>query len=172
MGPPDRVRWAVDVIGLSPDDRVLEVGGGTGASARLVCERLGSGRLVAVDRSSVATARIATACPDHLESGRLVVVTAALAELELEEASVDVAFSVDVNVFWTSNAAAELAVLRRVLVPDGRLAVLYGVGGPQAGRIQERVLDPVAAQVRAAGFVDVVTRVDEAGCGVLARSVP
>ena len=37
---PDRVAWAVDQLDLRPDARVLEIGGGPGAAAELVCRRL------------------------------------------------------------------------------------------------------------------------------------
>jgi SAM-dependent methyltransferase len=170
---PVRVRWAVAVLDLRPDDRVLEVGGGTAVSARLLLDRIPSGHLVALDRSPTASGRIAAASPREVESGRLVVVTLALADVDdttLPPASVDVALAVDVNVFWTSDAAPELAVLRRVLVPGGRLAVCFGADGPRAEAVGSRVLEPVAQAVAAAGFVDVEVRADPDGVGVLARS--
>ena len=189
VAAPVRVRWAVDVLDLRPDDRVLEVGGGTAASARLVLDRVPSGRLVALDRSPTASRRIAAALPREVDSGRLVVVTRALAEVgadvgvdvdgdvdgdvdeaTLSPASVDVALAVDVNVFWTSEAAPELAVLRRLLVPGGRLAVCFGADGPRAEAIRHRVLEPVARHVTAAGFVDVEVRAETDGVGVLARA--
>lgn len=167
---PSRVHWAVDVLGLRADARVLEVGGGTGASARLVCELLTTGHLLALDRSAAATARITSSCADLVEAGRLTVVTGELAGLDVPSGSLDVAFSVDVNTFWTSDAARELAVLRRVLAPRGLLAACYGTDGPQSSRLRERVLDPVAANVRRAGFVDVEQRVEDDGGGVTARN--
>jgi SAM-dependent methyltransferase len=170
---PVRVRWAVDVLDLRPDDRVLEVGGGTAASARLLLERIPRGRLVALDRSPTASRRIAAASPLDVDLGRLVVVTRALADVEdtlLTPASVDVALAVDVNVFWTSDAAPELRVLRRLIVPGGRLAVCFGTDGPRADAIRSRVLEPVARHVTAAGFVDVEVRAEQEGAGVLARA--
>lgn len=160
------------MLRLRPTDRVLEVGGGTGASARVVGGRLTSGHLVSVDRSATATSRIATACADLVAAGRLVVVPAPLAELTLPEHSVDVAFAVDVNVFWTTDAGRELAVLRRVLVPGGRLAVCFGADGPRAPRLRERVLDPAAGNVARAGFVDVEVHESPEGAAVLARASP
>jgi ubiquinone/menaquinone biosynthesis C-methylase UbiE len=167
---PPRVRWAVGELGLRADARVLEVGGGTGASARLVCELLTTGHLFALDRSATATARISTSCADLVEAGRLTVVTGELAGLDVPSGSFDVAFSVGVTPFQTSAAARELAVLRRVLAPRGLLAVCYGIDGPQSSRRRERVLDPVAANVRRAGFVEVEQRLEDDGGGVIARN--
>jgi ubiquinone/menaquinone biosynthesis C-methylase UbiE len=166
---PPRVRWAVDLVDPRPGDQVLEVGGGTAASAGLVCARLGTGRLTAVDRSAVAAARIRDGNREHLDAGRLRVLESDLADLDLPGASVDKAFSLNVNVFWTASGDAELAVLARVLRPGGRLALLWS-GAPTATAVSTaRVLDPVGRAVAGGPFTDITIHDDPAGCGVVAR---
>jgi len=167
---PVRVAWAVDLLDPQPDERLLEVGGGPGVSAALVYDRLSSGILHAAERSGTAIARTKARCAEHLAAGRLVLHQCALVDLDLPDASVDTAFAIDVNVFWTTDAAAELAAFRRVLVPRGRLAVLYGSASPQGGGLRARVLDPVAEAVHRAGFDDVQVVEAADGGGVLARS--
>jgi ubiquinone/menaquinone biosynthesis C-methylase UbiE len=166
---PPRVRWAVDLVDPRPGERVLEVGGGTAASAGLVCARLGEGRLTAVDRSEVAAARIRDGNREHLDTGRLSVLKCDLTALELPEASVDRAFALNVNVFWTSSGEAELAVLARVLKPGGRLALLWS-GAPTATAASTvRVLDLVTAAVTEGPFTDLTVHDGPAGCGVVAH---
>jgi ubiquinone/menaquinone biosynthesis C-methylase UbiE len=163
------VRWAVDLVDPRPGDEVLEVGGGTAASASLVCNRLLTGRLTAVDRSAVAADRIRDGNREHVDAGRLRVLECPLTALELREASVDRAFSLNVNVFWTSSGAAELAVLARVLKPGGLLALLWSGAPTASGSSTARVLDPVSAAVAAGPFTDLTIQDGSAGCGVVAH---
>jgi protein-L-isoaspartate O-methyltransferase len=37
---PKRIRWAVETLAVQPADRLLEIGGGPGLAASLICERL------------------------------------------------------------------------------------------------------------------------------------
>src|SRR5205085_1911331 len=78
---PARVRWAVHLLDPRPEDQILEVGGGSGLAAALICERLTAGRLLMIDRSAVAVGRAAQRNAIHLASGRLVVAQSAPAAL-------------------------------------------------------------------------------------------
>ena len=164
---PDRVRWAVEHLDLRPDARVLEFGGGPGAAAELVCDRLATGRLLEIDRSRTAVARIRDRCGVHMAAGRLEVRQGALADLDVPDASIDIAFGVNVNLFWTTSAAVELARLHRALVSGGQLLIAYGPG--PAGSDQRDVLARVREHVEAAGFGQVRVAVDPRASGVVAR---
>ena len=123
---PDRVAWAVDQLDLRPHDRVLEIGGGPGAAAELVCRRLGQGFLLGVDRSPMAIERSTKRNQRFLDTGRLELRLGRLADLEVPDDSFDVAFCVDVNLFWIGTGQRELDRLHRALRPGGRLHVFYG----------------------------------------------
>ena len=47
----ERLRHIVERMKIQPGDVVLEIGCGHGVAASYICERLRSGRLLAVDRS-------------------------------------------------------------------------------------------------------------------------
>jgi SAM-dependent methyltransferase len=164
---PERLRWAVQVVDPQPAEEILEIGCGPGVAAALVCERLETGRLLAVDRSQVAVERTTRRNDAQVAAGRLTVRECTLAALAVPPGTFDKAFSVNVNLFWTSRPRRELAVLRRALRPGGILYVLYGAAGPTAA---ERVTSAVSAALRADGFRSVATVDGEAGTGVSARA--
>ena len=66
---PARIRWAVDVMDVRPNDNVLEIGCGPGAGAELICARLETGKLFAIDRSESGVDRTKRRCREHVESG-------------------------------------------------------------------------------------------------------
>ncbi|MGW0227185.1 class I SAM-dependent methyltransferase [Actinopolymorpha singaporensis] len=164
---PERVRWAVDVLDPGPAAHVLEIGCGAGAAAELVCARLRSGRLVALDRSAVAVRRTLDRNAGHVSAGRLEVRHGELDTLDLPDHSLDVAFSVDVNLFWTRCPTAELHLLTAALRPGGALWVLYGAGGPRTGA---RLTDPIVAALGEHGFTEVTVLDEPRGLGVRART--
>jgi SAM-dependent methyltransferase len=129
---------------------VLEVGCGVGFAAAVVCARLTSGRYVGVDRSPTAVRRAAARNPTELAS----FVQSDLAGLELDlDDQFDRVLAIDVNVFWTGAASAELGLLERLLVPDGRLVVAYELMTVDDPRIE----GPAVAHLTEGGFsVDVV----------------
>jgi len=160
---PDRISWAVSVVDPGPGHRLLEFGCGPGVAAELVCARLDQGTLLAIDRSAVAVDRTRRRNADHVRAGRLEVRECALTDLRLPAGSLDQAFGVNVNVFWTGSASAELAVLHAALRPGGRLSVLYGAGptGP------DRVTAVVADHLRTSGFADIDILRSAHGTGIV-----
>lgn len=164
MTVPSRIAWALSVVDPAPDDRIVELGCGPGVAAALVCERLTTGQLVAVDRSATAVARTSARNAAHVEAGRLSVVRSEVDALTLPPASATKVFSVNVNLFWTRTPTRELAVLREILEPGGVLFVLYG-NGPTG---EDRVTPTVSNALREAGFGDVTVVSSPHGTGVRA----
>jgi SAM-dependent methyltransferase len=161
-GVPERIRWAVEALGVERGSRLFEIGCGGGVAVALVCETLAAGaggRITAVDRSPVATARALARNADAVADGRAVVATAAFAAGDLAAAGLptsgrpyDAIFSINVNLWWTGPARAELALARALLRPGGRLLACYEPPGDRQPGIAQRV----SATLSAGGFTPAV----------------
>jgi SAM-dependent methyltransferase len=154
---PVRVAWAVDLLDVAPDDRILELGCGPGVAAALVASRLGQGQLVAIDRSAVAVSRTRARVAAHVEDGRVVVERVQAAGFGGPRASFDKAFAVNVNVFWTGEARPECEMLARVLRPGGVVHLVFGGPPGPSGRSRD-VAPTVSANLSRHGFATSVTR--------------
>jgi len=142
--PADRLVWAVDALGVDPEDRVLEVGCGHGVAAALVCERLTTGRLVAIDRSRKMIEMARRRNDAHVRAGRARFEVAALAQADLGDTRFTKAFAVNVAAFWRE-ADEALPAVRRLLEPGGRLHLFWQPPGwadeDEARRFAESVAD-------------------------------
>lgn len=165
---PERLRWAVETMAVQPADRILEIGCGRGVAVALVCERLVSGRIVAIDRSPTMAKAAAERNRECIEAGKAVVHTTELAGLAglagLGE-RFDKAFAVNVNLFWVRSPATELALLKRLLAPTGTLYLFYEP--PEAARAAT-LADQLVLVLTEHGFAATV-RMSHALLGVVAR---
>lgn len=124
-----RLARIVDALPLSPGLRVIEIGCGPGAAARVVAERVGpDGHVLAVDRSATAIAQLERTAADLIAAGRLTPRNVAAEELVLEPGEVpyDLAFAVRVGALDGRHPEAGAEALERLahaLVPGGRLLV-------------------------------------------------
>jgi cyclopropane fatty-acyl-phospholipid synthase-like methyltransferase len=141
----------VETLAVDGADRVLEIGGGPGVAASVVCERLETGRMLLIDRSATAIERTLRRNPEHVSSGKLSLETVDLRDFEARGRRFDKVFAVNVNVFWTTRATEELARVREALAPGGRLFLFYET--PSAGRAGE-VATRVAEALHANGFTE------------------
>ena len=148
---PERIRWAVETLAVSEADRVLEIGGGPGLAASIICERLETGVMLLIDRSATAVERTRRRNAEHVASGRLTLETVDLRDFEPRGRHFDKVFAVNINVFWTTRATEELARIREALAPGGRLYVFYET--PTSNRARD-VATRVAEALRANGFTE------------------
>ena len=190
---PEHVRWAVEMLAPRQDERVLDIGSGTGASVELILEAVagaseptsvaGTGSngstsesegtesaaaVVAIDRSSTAVRRIRRRLATEVELGTVLVLESDLATLEATTGPFDAALAVNVNVFWVTDAAPELEALAGVLEPGGRVLIAYGTG-PGGSEADREHLDRVEESIAASRAFEVGRRIEsEQGSGVLA----
>ena len=156
---PRRLRWAVQLLEVAPDDEILEIGPGPGVSVSLVCGRLATGRVTAIERSATAVQRATRRNADHVAAGRAVFHQLDLADVDLVRRALagqrfDKAFAVNLNLFWVRPADAELQLVKDLLRPGGALHLVYEPPGEeQASRVVEAVTRALASN----GFATAVT---------------
>jgi len=169
---PERIRQAVAALDVRAGDRLLEIGCGGGVAVGLVCPLLTSGTITAVDRSATATARAVRRNAGWVRDGRAAIATAAFTEPGLTAAGLahrrfDKIFAINVNLFWTGPARAELALAAHLLAPGGALYAFYE---PPGERLDERI-DELAAKVtgtfEAGGFAAEVLRLSAPVVGIV-----
>lgn len=148
--PSERFVWAVDTLALDPADRVLEVGCGHGVAVSLVCARLTSGQITAIDRSPKMIEMATRRNGEHLAGGRAVLKTAALETADLGDERFDKVFAFNVAPFWLQPKDA-LGIVRRHLRPDGALYLFWDARHTQPDRARD-LADRLSEKVRLAGF--------------------
>src|SRR3954453_1724705 len=148
--PSERFVWAVDTMALDPADHVLEVGCGHGVAVSLVCERLTSGRITAIDRSQKMIEMAARRNREHIAAGRAVLKTAALDEADLGDERFDKVFAFNVAPFWLHPTEA-LGIVRQHLAPDGSVYVFWDARHTQPGRARD-LADRLSERIGLAEF--------------------
>src|ERR671911_103389 len=124
----ERFVWAVDTLEVRPADRLLEVGCGHGVAVSLVCERLTTGTITAIDRSpkmiEMATRR---------NRGRF-----------------DKVFAFNVAPFWLQPEAA-LGAVRQHLGRDGAVYIFWDARHSAPERARD-LGNELADRLREGGF--------------------
>ena len=146
---PPRIRWAVDLMDVQPDDQILEIGCGPGAGAELICERLEKGRLFAIDRSESGVDRTKRRNHKHVEEGRLTVRQIDLATLRVPVRKLDKVFAFNVNLFWVRKCSDEVALLHERVVPGGSVYLFYEANRPD---LVPNIVRKASAALSEAGF--------------------
>ena len=170
-----RLQPAVESLGLRPEDRVLEVGCGHGVAVTLVCERLTTGTVVAVDRSATMVDMARRRNRGHVEAGRAVIRHLRIEDgLPPEDGPFDVAFAVNVAEFRRRPERALAAVAPR-MAPRGRLVFISQWPGPEPPRGAQASNAALVAELAAWGFAvepETTTTQEGSAVSVLHASVP
>ena len=164
---PARIRWAVDFIDVQPSDHILEIGCGPGHAAELICSRLETGRLFAIDRSESGVDRTKRRCAAYLESGRLTVRQIDLATLRVPVRRLNKVFAFNVNLFWVRRCDNEVALLHDRVLPGGTVSLFYEAARPE--QLPDVVAKASAALTKGGFRVSVVDSENPPVVGIIGR---
>jgi ubiquinone/menaquinone biosynthesis C-methylase UbiE len=150
-GASDRLIWAVDMVGVEPSERLLEVGCGHGVAVSLVCEKLASGRVVGIDRSRKMIDMATTRNRKHVEAGRAILKTVSVEKADFGANRFDKVFAVNVTPLWRQPGHG-LGVVRKFLVPGGKIYIFHQPPGWSSEAEPTALADLMSLSLRDAGF--------------------
>lgn len=140
--------WAVGILDVRPDDSILEIGCGRGHAVPLICDKLATGHLTAIDRSEKMAAAARRANAAYLGSGRVSLLQNDLLDRALPEHHFDRVFLYNINAFWM-DPVAELDEIRRLLRPAG---IFFLFHQPPPGLEVDEYIDAFTANLVSSGF--------------------
>ena len=129
--PSNRRRnaWAVSLLDVQRDDRVLELGFGPGLAIRELSRIAAEGYVCGIDHSELMLRWASRRNADGLRRGVVDLRLGSVDELPAFDALFDKILAVNTMLFW-SEPVARIAELRRLLRSGGLIAVAYQPRGP------------------------------------------
>jgi SAM-dependent methyltransferase len=147
-----RNEWAVSLLAVRPDDRVLEVGCGPGLAIRELGRIAHAGYVCGIDHSEVMLGQAGRRNADGLRSGIVALRLGSVDELPAFDAPFDKILAVNTVLFW-AQPVARLAQLRQLLRTGGLIAVAHQPRGPGASDESSAAWGrEIAAALERAGF--------------------
>jgi SAM-dependent methyltransferase len=146
--------WAVGLLDVQPDDRVLEIGFGPGIAIGELARRATRGRVVGVDHSEVMVRQAARRNAAAVRDGRVDLRLGNAEQLPEFDEPFDKILAVNSLMFW-DDPVARLKELRDLLRPGGRIAIAFQPRAPgSTDETAARAGDEIAGHFAAAGFAD------------------
>lgn len=118
--------WGLSHVDVARDAAVLDIGCGGGRTLARLAELAPDGRLDGIDASPKSVAASRKYNKAALTTGRMDIRQASVSSLPFADGRFDLATAVETHYFWP-DLAADLAEVRRVLRPGGRLLLLAEV---------------------------------------------
>jgi SAM-dependent methyltransferase len=151
----ERNIWAVGLLDVQAQDRVLEIGFGPGIAIQEFARRATSGLVVGVDHSEVMVQQARKRNAAAVSAGRVDLRLGSADALPAFEAPFDKILAVNSLMFW-DDPVARLKELHDLLRPGGQLAIAYQPRGPgSTDEVAARTGRQIAAHLTEVGFAEV-----------------
>jgi SAM-dependent methyltransferase len=147
-----RNAWAVSLLDVQRDDRVLEIGFGPGIAIRELARLAADGHVCGLDHSEVMLRQATRRNADGVWRGRIELRLGSVERVPAFEVPFDKILAVNALQFW-DQPVEPLRELRRVLTSGGRIAIAFQPRGPGASDRAARTRGwKIATALRDAGF--------------------
>jgi len=122
---PARIKWALELLDVQPNDNVLEIGCGSGIAAQRILESLtGYGSYYGVDKSDAAMRAAFKRVHDREQPHRAIIRRGEFDARNHEPQIFDRVLAVNCNAFWTDDGEAVRGV-RRLTLRDSVFVQVY-----------------------------------------------
>ena len=147
-----RNAWAVSLLDVQREDRVLEIGFGPGIAIRELAHLAADGHVCGLDHSEVMLRQATRRNAEAVRRGQVELRLGSVERVPELEAPFDKILAVNALQFW-DQPAEPLRALRRVLNSGGRIAIAFQPRGPGASDQAARTRGhKIATALRDAGF--------------------
>jgi SAM-dependent methyltransferase len=150
-----RNAWAVSLLDVRPDDRVLEIGFGPGLAIREFARRAAEGYVCGIDHSELMLRRAKRLNAESVRRGLVDLRLGSVEDMPAFDEPFDKILAVNAMMFWR-DPVARLQTLRRLLRSGGLIAVAHQPRGPGASDETSAAEGrELAAALAEAGFCEV-----------------
>lgn len=153
--------WVTELLKVTPEDRVLDVGFGPGVVLQRLSELAPAGHVAGIDPSPEMVVEARARNRAAIQSGRVEVLLGSVDDLPFVDASLDKALSINSMQVWP-DAQAGLREMRRVIRPSGPIALGFT-------RHSVQPVSGVTEKLIAAGFAYAYVTESDMGFCTLAR---
>jgi ubiquinone/menaquinone biosynthesis C-methylase UbiE len=151
----DRSEWVIGLMEIQPDDRILEVGFGSGVDIDRVSALATEGLVAGIDHSEVMVQQAKKRNATAIRAKRVELQCAAASSIPYASDMFDKLFAINVAQFW-ANPLDELTELQRVLKPGGFIALAIQPRIPNATEATSQATGQFLIQLlTASGFEQV-----------------
>jgi len=123
-------RLAAESIDAQPDDRILEIGFGSGSVIHTIARRRPKADIAGVDPSEVMLGQASRRNREHIEAGRVELKPGSASRLPFEDGRFTKVFAVNSFRFW-SDQEADLREVYRVMAEGGLLVLCLRMEHPR-----------------------------------------
>ena len=114
----ERISWAVSLLNVQPDDRVLEIGFGPGIAIRMLGELAKGGMVYGIDHSQLMFEQAAQRNKDFIQEGRVRLMVGSASRLPAFDRQLDKVLDINTFQLWDDQLMA-LKGVREHLRPGG-----------------------------------------------------
>lgn len=164
--------WAVSMLDVQPDDRVLEIGYGPGVGIQKIAELALNGFVSGIDPSDVMARQASKRNAASISAGRVGLLEGSVSSLPYGDRSFDKVLSVNNIMLWPE-LEKSMKEVHRIMKPGGRLVIALNPRWAKESRDVEDMGKEIVEHVSGGGFIhtDTEFRKLKPKCAVVVTAV-